>query len=202
MQLQTPKFVTKVLKNFTWRISDVENKLYLTFDDGPIPEFTPWILNELKKANAKCTFFCVGENVKKYPLLFKQIIDDGHTVGNQTFNHLNGWKTDIYRYLQNVNEAQKYIDSKLFRPPYGKLKPSQTKVLKKDFKLIMWDVLSRDFDQKITKEQCLNNVIKYSKSGSIIVFHDSLKTIDNLTYVLPKVLDYYSKINYKFCSIK
>ncbi len=196
-----PAFVTKVFPSLVWKISREEKIIYLTFDDGPIPETTKWILSTLKKYQAKATFFCVGDNVKKYPNLYKEIIRDGHKVGNHTFNHLNGWKTDTKEYLLNIEKAKKHISSQLFRPPHGLIKTSQVKKLKKNFKIIMWNVLSMDYDKKITPEQCLKNVTSNAKPGSIVVFHDSIKSRKNLGYALPETLKHYSALGYRFESL-
>jgi peptidoglycan/xylan/chitin deacetylase (PgdA/CDA1 family) len=203
-----PKLVQWIFSKRVWALPNNTNTVYLTFDDGPIPEVTPWVLSELKKYNAKATFFCIGDNINKHPAIFKQIINDGHGIGNHTFNHLNGWKTNANNYIDNVIkcahtiEAQKINSTnkaeKLFRPPYGKITLKQSKNLqKKGFKIIMWDVLSADYDKHITEETCLQNVLKNIKSGSIIVFHDSLKAEKNLRYVLPKVLEFIKKKGYK-----
>lgn len=196
-----PAVVTKAFPSLVWKISRQEKIIYLTFDDGPIPETTKWILATLKKHKAKATFFCVGDNVQKYPNLYNEILFDGHTVGNHTFNHLNGWKTDTEEYITNIEKAKQHISSRLFRPPHGLIKTSQVQKLKKDFKIVMWDVLSMDYDQKITPEQCLNNVTENAKPGSIVVFHDSIKSRKNLEYALPETLEYFSAQGYSFESL-
>lgn len=185
-----------------------ENKIYLTFDDGPTPEITEWTLQQLKKYNAKATFFCIGDNIKKYPEIFKKVIEEGHSIGNHTFNHLNGWKTSKKDYLENTKKCQSEISSlksaicNLFRPPYGKIKPSQSKELRKlGYKIIMWDIISYDFDATISKEKCLENILKNVKSGSIIVFHDSIKAFPNLEYTLPKMLEILNKKGFVFAKI-
>jgi len=162
--------------------------VYLTFDDGPIPEATPWVLDTLAKYEAKATFFCVGDNVRKHKSIFDRISNEGHSIGNHSQHHLNGWYTDSMKYIADVTEAAEYIDSNLYRPPYGKLKPSQYKALKKEYRIIMWDVLSMDYDPTVTAEQCKDIVLKNTKEGSIVVFHDSLKSIDKLKAVLPGIL--------------
>lgn len=191
--------IKKLFSNYVWDIPNNKNKVYLTFDDGPTPEITEWVLNQLKKQNAKATFFCIGENIAKYHEIFQKVEKEGHSIGNHTFNHLNGWKTKKKNYLNNVNlcnlRIQKSItnslQSNLFRPPYGKIKPSQSKILRKlGFKIIMWDVLSEDFDSSITPEQCLENVLCNVTSGSIIVFHDSKKAFHHLEYALPRTLEF------------
>lgn len=212
--IKTNRFIKRLFPNFVWAIPNVQNKIYLSFDDGPTPEITEWVLNELEKFHAKATFFCIGNNIKKYPEIFEKIISKNHVVGNHTFNHLNGWKTTTAKYIENSIQWSEVSDQfsvrigqrkslfefdkncklktencQLFRPPYGKIKPSQAKALKKlGYKIIMWDVLSADFDISILKEKCLENVVKNTKSGSIIVFHDSIKAFKNLEYVLPKAL--------------
>lgn len=203
---KTNAIIKKIFHNYIWDIPNDINKVYLTFDDGPTPEITPWTLAQLKRYNAKATFFCIGDNILKYPEIFHQIIQEGHAIGNHTFNHLNGWKTSKQDYFENVSLCEQQIQkskinnltrgsanwqskSKIFRPPYGKIKKSQSTILRKlGFKIIMWDVLSADFDTKITPEKCLDNVISNVKSGSIIVFHDSKKSFKNLEYALPKTL--------------
>ena len=189
--------IKKLFSNYVWDIPNTENKVYLTFDDGPTPEITQWILNQLKKYNTKATFFCIGDNIRKYPEVFKEVVKEGHTIGNHTFNHLNGWKTNKQDYIENAKlfeeEYGKLSTEKcqLFRPPYGKIKPSQSKILRAmGYKIIMWDVLSVDFDVTITPEQCLENVLKNVRSGSIIVFHDSVKAFVNLEFVLPRTLEF------------
>lgn len=190
-----------VFRSLTWYFPGKENELFLTFDDGPEPEVTTWILSLLKQYNAYATFFCVGNKVEKNPDLYKQIIDSGHSVGNHTYSHIKGWATASKNYISDVDKASQIIKSDLFRPPYGRIRPHQLKQLKKQFRIIMWDVLSKDYDQEISGEQCFHNVIDYAQSGSIIVFHDNLKSQNNLRYALPKVLDYYSTKGFIFNSI-
>lgn len=180
-----------------WNIKTSEKKIYLTFDDGPIPEITNWVLEQLKNYNAKATFFCIGDNIKKNPLLFQQILIDNHAIGNHTYNHLNGWKTATKHYVENIKLCQSQINTlqstvnKIFRPPYGKIKPSQSRALRKlGFKIIMWDIITYDFDPSISKEECLKNVLNNIENGSIIVFHDSKKAWENLEYALPKTLQF------------
>lgn len=187
--------------NLTWRIPATEKIIYLTFDDGPNPVATPFVLDELKKYNAKATFFCIGKNVQEQPELYQRIFTDGHRVGNHTHNHLNGFHTKDELWLQNVKEAAKWIDSDLFRPPYGKIRSFPAKVLKESnppFQIIMWDVLSADFDTSISPQKCLDNVTKHTKPGSIIVFHDSEKAFPNLRFALPEVLKLFSGEGYRF----
>ena len=189
--------IKKLFSNYIWDVPNMDNKVYLTFDDGPTPEITQWTLNQLKNYNAKATFFCIGDNVGKYPETFEEVVKEGHSIGNHTFNHLNGWKTNTQDYIENAKLFEKEYGKlstetcKLFRPPYGKITPSQSKILRRiGYKIIMWDVLSVDFDVTITPEQCLENVLQNVKSGSIIVFHDSVKAFANLEYALPKTLEF------------
>lgn len=210
--IKTPKLVAKLFPNYTWNIETGKKELFLTFDDGPTPEVTPWVLDTLNTFNAKATFFCIGKNVENHPEIFQRILNEGHSFGNHTQNHVNGWKTKTPQYMENVLEAEKVIqykvgnqiseDVKLFRPPYGQLKPQQgNKVLEKGYKIIMWDVLSFDWDVKVSEEECLENVLSKSKSGSIIVFHDSIKALRNMKYSLPKVLEYFSNEGFQFKKI-
>lgn len=195
---KTPKFVQELFPNFTWHIPTTEKVLYLTFDDGPIPLVTPWVMEQLAEYNAKATFFCVGENIRKHPEVFDQMIEEGHTVGNHTQNHLNGWVTDNIPYFHNVRHGAHLTNSLLFRPPYGKLRPRQSQFLLRHYRIVMWDVLSGDFDPTISNEQCLNNVIRNANEGSIVVFHDSIKAEEKLRYALPKVLAHYAALGYRF----
>lgn len=204
--VKTPKLVQKFFYHYSWRIKTNEKEVYLTFDDGPVPEFTPWVLDTLEKYDARATFFCVGENIKKHPLIYQEIKERNHSVGNHTFNHLQGWKTSTNKYVKNILKADSYLEDatnktgkKLFRPPHGRIRPNQARILrKKGFKIIMWDVLSGDFDQGLSKEKCLEHTIKHIHNGSIVVFHDSVKSFKNLDYVLPKVLEHFSERGYKF----
>ncbi len=188
--VKSPRIIKKYYPQLVWDIPNFENKIYLTFDDGPVPEITTWVLAILKQYNVKATFFCLGCNVAKNPELFNQIIENGHAVGNHSYHHLSGWDTDDEVYFSNVKKCNEVINSKLFRPPYGRIKKSQIAETSKEYKIIMWSVLSGDFDPKITPEKCFNNVIKNTKIGSIIVFHDSLKAFPNLENTLPKTIEY------------
>ena len=193
--VKTNRFIKWIFPNYVWDIPNDGQKVFLTFDDGPTPEITEWVLEQLKKYNAKATFFCIGNNIEKYPEIFQKTIAEGHAIGNHTFDHLNGWKTTTEDYIENVKlyETQnpKLVTRNLFRPPYGKIKHSQSKILRKlGYKIIMWDVLSRDYDQRISSTQCLENVLSNIETGSIIVFHDSVKAEHNLKYVLPKTLEF------------
>jgi peptidoglycan/xylan/chitin deacetylase (PgdA/CDA1 family) len=204
--IKTPWWLKKIYPSFTWDIKTNEKIVYLTFDDGPHEKATPYVLNELKKYNAKGTFFCVGKNVISLPELYDKIIAEGHTTGNHTYNHLNGWKTNDAEYLNDVVKAANHIDSSLFRPPYGRIGFFQAKNIKlalKDeaAKIIMWDVLSGDFDNGITKEDCLQNVILNVRPGSVVVFHDSEKAFHHLEYCLPRMLELLSTKGFQFKSL-
>ena len=189
---RTPQVIQSLFPNFIWRLPADKPQVFLTFDDGPIPEVTPWVLDQLDEFGAKATFFCVGENVEKYPEIFKQLRKQGHEVGNHTYNHLSGWTTENIPYFHNVRRCASLVQSDLFRPPYGRIKPKQASFLQRHYQIVMWDVLSGDFDNNISKEQCLRNVINNYKPGSIIVFHDSLKSYDKLQFVLPRTLEYFA----------
>jgi len=199
-----PLILKKLYPNRITRIKGGKT-IYLTFDDGPIPEITPWVLDTLKQYNAKATFFCIGDNIRKHPEVFQQVIEEKHRVANHTFNHLNGWKTSAEKYIQNALLEEKEIKSfstqktKLFRPPYGMIKNSQAaKLVKQNYTIVMWDVISGDFNSRISKEKCLENVLKNASAGSIVVFHDSIKASESLMFTLPKVLDYYTKKGFSF----
>ena len=226
-----PKFIQWLYPERIWAFPHDKNCVYLTFDDGPIPEVTPWVLDELKKYDAKATFFCIGENIQKNPETFRKIISEGHSIGNHTFNHLNGWKTATQEYVENVEKAGREMldvgrrmtedrrliedgrrtitnsgfgiqNSELFRPPYGKITSKQAKILqKKGFRIVLWDIISYDYDATISEEKCLQNVLRNIHPGSNIVFHDSLKAEKNLRYALPKVLEFISKKGWECSSI-
>ena len=205
--IKSPAWWKKLMPKRRWNFSDTEQSIYLTFDDGPVPEVTPWVLDCLKEYQAKATFFCIGNNIEKHPELFSRIIEEGHSVGNHTQNHLNAWKTKTELYLTNIQYAQETFYqhksfTKLFRPPYGRLKRKQEEVLlAKGFDIIMWSVLSKDYNQKVTPEQCLKNIVENLVSGDIVVMHDSKKAQKNLMYSLPKMLEHFSKEGYVFKKI-
>lgn len=203
--IKTPWFLKKLYGECIWDIATRDKNLYLTFDDGPNPVATPFVLEQLKKYNAKATFFCIGKNVKEYFELYKKIIDEGHRPGNHTYDHLNGWKEKDKDYLQNIFEAKKIIDSNLFRPPYGRITKFQLNQLSADkykLKTIMWSVISGDFDKNMSEENCFLNVTRNAKPGSIILFHDSEKSYSKLLFALPKALEHFSKEGYKFKSLE
>lgn len=231
--VKTPKLVQRSYPKRIWAFPNEVDSIFLTFDDGPIPEVTPWVLDLLREHNAKASFFCIGDNIARHPQLFKRIISEGHSVGNHTFNHLNGRKTSTSKYLENVELASTEMEKHLgvgsrksevgsqqptdeivirnsslvnplflFRPPYGRITSEQARFLQnKNYKLIMWDVLSYDFDATVSEEKCLENVISNIEAGSIVVFHDSIKAQKNLRYTLPKVLEFASANNYRFKAI-
>ena len=200
--IKTPTIVQRLFSSYRWRFSSVPKEIYLTFDDGPTLEVTNFVLEELKKHQAKATFFCIGKNVKKHQNIYHKIQEEGHSVGNHTFNHLNGLLTKNTRYIENIQQASAYIVSKLFRPPYGRLKSSQARLLQQEgYKIIMWDVLSGDFDRSISPEKCLENVLKKTTNGSIIVMHDSEKAKDKIYFALPRILDHFGQKGYLFKAI-
>jgi peptidoglycan/xylan/chitin deacetylase (PgdA/CDA1 family) len=210
--VKTPLAIQKLFPRRVWSHPNVCGNVFLSFDDGPIPEVTPWVLDELKKYDAQATFFCIGENVTKHPEIFKRIISEGHSIGNHTFHHINGWKSSASEYIDDVNLAESSMrkifnapasSQKLFRPPFGKLRSKQANLLqRKGYKIIMWDIISADFDTRISKEQCLQNVIKRMQPGSIVVFHDSLKVEKNLRYTLPRLLEFIHENNWNSRAIK
>lgn len=200
--VKIPFWIKLFYPSLVWNKDRAEKKIYLTFDDGPNDTATTYVLNELKRHNAFATFFCIGKNVESNADVYNRIINDGHTVGNHTQNHVNGWNVSCHEYLENITKAKEKIDSTLFRPPYGRVKRSQIKALKKmGFEIIMWDVLSGDFDLNLSNEECLKNVLQNAQSGSIIVFHDSEKAFSKLKYTLPKVLEHLSNKGFVFSSI-
>ncbi len=202
--IKTPWWLKKLYGNCIWEMPNTEKIIYLSFDDGPHPVITPFVLDTLAQYNAKATFFCIGKNVVEQSAVYERIVQEGHAVGNHTFNHLNGWHTNDAVYLQDIATAKKHIDAPLFRPPYGRITSFQLKMLATDqYQLtsIMWTVLSGDFDQKMSKEKCLQNVLTKTGKGSIVVFHDSEKAFEKLKYALPKVLEHFSRKGYQFKKI-
>ena len=204
--VKTPWWLKQLYSSRIWSIDTNEKKIYLTFDDGPHPTITPFVLGELKKYGAKATFFCIGKNVVSYPGVYQQILDEGHRTGNHTQNHLNGWQTVNDIYFSDIEEATLHINSNLFRPPYGRIRSSQAKYIrramdKETAKIVMWDVLSGDFDKSTTPEQCLKNVVEKTNDGSVIVFHDSVKAWEKLSYTLPRILEHFSRKGFTFSAI-
>jgi len=196
--VKSPLWLQLLLPKLTWHRSRKEKCIYLTFDDGPIPDVTPQVLNILKKYNIKATFFCVGENIVKHPDIFQQLLTAGHRIGNHTHNHLKGWKTPTAHYLQNIEKCQQYTQTELFRPPYGQCTPTQFRRIRKKYEIIMWDVITYDFDKHLTPEQCYQNAIKHSTNGSIVVFHDNIKATPRLYYALPKAIEYWIAQGFEF----
>lgn len=219
--IKSPLLLKWYYPSLLWNKSRTEKVIYLTFDDGPIPNVTDFVLKTLKAFNAKATFFCIGDNIVKHPEVFERVKNDGHAIGNHTFNHLKGWKTDDETYLENTLKCQKLTQTNLFRPPYGRIKKSQIRSLESlvwssefkvpnnsqlsapnpQLKIVMWDVLSGDFDINLAPEKCYQNVIKHTENGSIIVFHDSLKAFDRLSYALPKALAYFTEKGFTFSTL-
>jgi peptidoglycan-N-acetylglucosamine deacetylase len=206
MLYRTPKILQNFYPSLVWKKNDDAKTVYLTFDDGPIPEVTEWVLDILKSFDIKATFFCIGDNIKKHPAIFQKILDEKHSVGNHTFNHLKGWNTDDLSYFENAISCQTEIDKynngpskKLFRPPYGRIKKSQIVQLQENgFEIIMWTTLSQDYRQDLSPEKCLKKTLKATKNGSIVLFHDSLKAKNNMMYVLPKFIETLLKEGYEF----
>lgn len=210
--VKIPLVVKKMFPNYVWDIPTNDKILYLTFDDGPTPEITNWVLNTLKSFNAKASFFCIGKNIEAHPDIFHNILKDGHAIGNHTYNHIKGWKTKTADYLLDVEKTRAaiqlvtnnlpYSNTPLFRPPYGQIKPKQGReLIKQGCKIIMWDIISFDWDKEISEATCLKHVITKSTPGSVIVFHDSLKASKNMQYALPKTLEYFSEKGYVFKAI-
>ena len=195
---QPPKLLRWLYPRALWRMDKNVKAVYLTFDDGPIPEITPWVLDVLDKYNIKATFFLVGDNVRKHPEEFKMILERGHKVGNHTFNHISGLKYLSYNYLENTNKADELINSKLFRPPHGWMRWGQYMVLSHRYTVVMWDLVTRDYSKRLNGPQVLRNVKKYVRNGSIITFHDSIKSEKNLKYALPRAIEWLLEQGYEF----
>lgn len=202
---RVPFFLPWLYPNLLWRVPSEDKKLYLTFDDGPVPGPTDFVLETLHKFNCKATFFCIGDNVQKHPDVFKKVVAEGHAIGNHTFNHLKGWSTSLAKYVDNVKQCDEVIggskletrDSKLFRPPYGRITRNQIKALQV-YKIVMWDVLTIDYNKNVSPHSCLRNSIAATRPGSIIVFHDSLKAERNMTYALPRFIEHFLEQGYSF----
>lgn len=203
---KTPYLIKKVFGNLTWDVETKQKEIFLTFDDGPIPVLTEYVLNELEKFEARATFFCVGDNIRKYPEIFQKVCEKGHAIGNHTFNHLKKWYTNLDAYLENVDKCRQIIElndprpeiQPLFRPPHGQMSPATIRKLKCQYKIIMWDVLAYDFDKSHTAVQSLAKSIDHTRPGSIVVFHDNIKTEEKLKYMLPRYLDHFTSLGYKF----
>lgn len=200
--IKTHPLIKWLFPKYVWDFRTKQKVVWLTFDDGPIPQITEWVLDQLATHNAKATFFCIGDNIRKNPDVFQKVINNGHSIGNHTFNHLKGWETDNAVYIENVllceQQIQPATSRQLFRPPYGKIKRKQAQILRKmGYKIIMWDIVSADFDANVSPQKCLHNILKNVGPGSIIVFHDSLKAWKNLEYALPKTLEFLSENGYR-----
>ena len=198
MKVQFPDIFRPFFGKLTWRKDPSLKVIYLTFDDGPVPEATLKILNLLDEYQLKATFFCVGENVRKFPEIYTEVLHRGHNTGNHTYNHLKGIAVSTEEYTKNIRKASELIDSKIFRPPYGRISFKQKKLLQNDYEIIMWDVLTQDYDRNQTPEMILKNIKKYTRNGSIIVFHDSIKAIENAMAVLPKAIEFWKIEGYEF----
>ncbi len=197
MIFQPPSIFQLLFPSLIWRIPNEENKIFLTFDDGPDPEATPRILDFLAEYNAKATFFCLGRQVEEYPAIFDRIKKEGHAVGNHTYNHLSGWTTSNKKYFEDIARADEIIGSNLFRPPYGRIRPSQIRILKEKYKIVMWDVMSGDYDQRQTQERLSARVKKLVRPGSVVVWHDKYQPDSNLIILL-RMLDYIQSLNLHF----
>jgi peptidoglycan/xylan/chitin deacetylase (PgdA/CDA1 family) len=199
MFIEQPDFLLRhFYKDAVWRKETKDKTIYLTFDDGPIPEVTPWVLDTLKSFGIKATFFCVGDNVRKYPELFERIKAEGHSVGNHTFNHIKGFSYDNASYQKNIEDANNLIQSHLFRPPHGHLTRSQYLAIKEKYQIVMWDVITRDYNSALKPEKIFKIAKKYVRNGSLIVFHDSLKAEKNMRYAMPKTVEYLLEKGYVF----
>lgn len=190
-----------LIPQITWKMPEEGNNIYLTFDDGPHPQITPWVLNELDKVNAKATFFCVGDNMRKYPLIAQEVLDKGHRIGNHTYNHLDGWNTDNFTYLKNIARCDEYTKSDLFRPPYGKIGLNQLLAVKKKYRVIYWSILSRDFEVDLDTDESLNYMKENTGAGAIVLFHDSEKAEKNLKAMLPAFLEHFTNKGYNFITL-
>lgn len=205
---KTPSILKSLYPECIWNVSGESNTLYLTFDDGPQPEITTFVLDTLAAYNAKATFFCVGKNIEKHPLLFQRIMKEHHSIGNHTYDHVNGWKTENNKYYENIELCRNSLlanaqdlKTNLFRPPYGKLTPAQYRKLKNEHRIVMWDVLSYDYDLSVNPNKVLQNVLDYAENGSIIVMHDSLKAKSNVEYALPLILEHFSNKGFRFAAL-
>ncbi len=198
MNIRFSDLIRPLFGKLIWRKNPSSKVIYITFDDGPIPEVTPFVMDLLDKYNLKATFFCVGENVQKYPRLYTELVNKGHRIGNHTFNHLKGSSFSNDEYLENTYKASEYIQSELFRPPYGRMKYKQKRNLQSQFEIIMWDLLTRDYNQKLSPESIFQNIKRFTRNGSIVVFHDSLKAKKNMMLVLPLAIEFWKSEGYEF----
>ena len=201
MKIRVPQFIRNMFPDLVWQIED-ERAVYLTFDDGPTPGITEWILSTLRRYNAKATFFVLGKNVEMYPDLCEKILAEGHRIGNHTYSHQKGTRMSLERYLEDIDFASTMVQSELFRPPYARCTPSQLRAVAQRYKIIMWSIISRDYNRKVTGERCLQGVLPYIKAGEIILFHDSEKSFANMSYALPKVLERIAELGLKCKAIE
>lgn len=202
INLSPPRFLTRLFPSLIWNFPDETDGVFLTFDDGPTQEITLWVLDQLKRYDAKATFFMLGKNVELNPEIYERVVAEGHTIGNHSYSHLKGWATETGQYVQDVDFANGFVHSKLYRPPYGRIKPAQFRVLKDRYKIIMWDVLSMDYSRRVSPRRVTNNVVNHLHPGAIIVFHDSKKAERNLRYALPRVLEAISQKGLKIKRIE
>ena len=200
--IRLPQFVSRVFPEAVWKVPTEKKRVFLTFDDGPVPEVTPWVLEILRENQVEACFFCVGDNVKKYPYVYQSIIDDGHLTGNHTFHHLQGLKTPTTVFYQDIMKAREWIHSDLFRPPHGLLRKSQYKLICQQFKVVMWDIVSCDYRNSLSPAKVTKNVLNNIRPGSIITFHDSVKSWENLSVALPEVIGKLKEKGYEFGSLK
>ena len=196
--MQFPRFLRPLFGKLTWKVKTKSKLIYLTFDDGPVPEVTPQVLDILDEYGWKATFFCVGDNVRKYPEVYQEVLRRGHRVGNHSFNHIRGYRYPVEDYVDNVKKASVYIESRLFRPPHGRITFSQIKALKEDYDVVMWDVITFDYDRKKKPEQIMQTLRRYLRRGSVVVFHDSIKAKENVLTVLPQALAYWKEKGYSY----
>ncbi len=189
MRFKPPKFLVNLMPELVWDIPE-ERDVFLTFDDGPTPEVTEWILEELARYDAKATFFCLGRNVELYPELYERIVAEGHRVGNHTYSHLKGWGMNVEEYVDDVDRAAGVMGGSLFRPPYGRIAPVQSRALAPRYRIVMWNIISRDYNRSLSPRTCLENVIRHVRPGDIVVFHDSKKAFRNMRYALHGTLEY------------
>ena len=201
MKITPPKFIQRMLPDLIWKIED-ERGVYLTFDDGPTPGVTEWILETLRRHHAKATFFVLGKNVEKYPDLYEKILAEGHRVGNHTYSHQKGYLMSLERYLEDIDLASYSVQSNLFRPPYARVTISQLRAIAQRYKIVMWSIISRDYNRKISGERCLKEVLPHLKPGAIILFHDSEKAFQNMSYALPKTLERIAELGLKCKAIE
>ncbi|MFO7370381.1 MAG: polysaccharide deacetylase family protein [Bacteroidales bacterium] len=199
--VKIPRILKKIFPEITWDIRGSKPALYLTFDDGPTPDITSRVLSELDRFQAKATFFCIGRNVERHPDIYRQVVDKGHAVGNHTYSHLKGWYTANKEYYDDISLAARFIHSSLYRPAYGMITPVQLKYLRQQYQVVLWDVMSYDFDFNTSPEQCLSNVIRYARPGSVVVFHDSVKASEKTLYALPRVLEHFAEKGWGFKAI-